>query len=634
MFLDFNKNIRIHLFQKRKMINNKVVTISKTNQFQDGWTLFESFKFELLKNYSFKDIKINDIVRAITYSTTVNIILSNSCLPSNVIKELEWANKYISINLIVKNKDIVKEYPKLNFTNIIVDSNVNFNYIGINGKENLRIIISDLFTQVDETIENLYFNNVVKGSNYEFLKTARVIFLADRFGNKNYDCLIEEAKTYNCKIYYLVEPKYYTKQLYEKISKLNIDILVSDFVGENVVYVDYDNRIFELSYIRNDANITFQIPDFYNSFGDLFKCCLFDDVISCDKINNKFCILKGKIVKLHIQEKKVIENEIFIESMSDFLDEKFDNSICENHNSYSTQSKNVEYIFTLIPPLIDNSYSESHLYDEIHKLEKEWKKIQVLNISEIKSRYNLILNNEYGLINVLNCSESFYKEFNNMVKNVKYSNFYSLIRTTKKTFLDFKNSLFDILSCMFNEIDGSSSITRFDKFDNEIEGYRQTIIEKTALIEKGIEVLSNKRRVEILNKKINDLLELKKKFESNSGTVTNKKKMQFLDRCREILDQHLNINQNTESIENIVKTKEASKETLLENFVTNYLFNIFNFVEKGIKLLEHLEIIEIPEHYSVYEKNSQKFIVIENETEFFETKELCNKFDLLCLTRR
>ena len=127
---------------------------------------------------------------------------------------------------------------------------------------------------------------------------------------------------------------------------------------------------------------------------------------------------------------------------------------------------------------------------------------------------------------------------------------------------------------------------------------------------------------------------MKKKFESNSGTVTNKKKMQFLDRCREILDQHLNINQNTESIENIVKTKEASKETLLENFVTNYLFNIFNFVEKGIKLLERLEIIEIPEYYSVYEKNSQKFIVIENETEFFETKELCNKFDLLCLTRR
>lgn len=265
---------------------------------------------------------------------------------------------------------------------------------------------------------------------------------------------------------------------------------------------------------------------------------------------------------------------------------------------------------------------------------KNGKKIQVLNISEIKSRYNLILNNEYGLINVLNCSESFYKEFYNMVKNVKYSNFYSLIRTTKKTFLDFKNSLFDILSCMFNEIDGSSSVTRFDKFDNEIEGYRQTIIEKTTLIEKGIEVLSNKRRVEILNKKINDLLELKKKFESNSGTVTNKKKTQFLDRCREILDQHLNINQNTESIENIVKTKEVSKETLLEHFVTNYLFNIFNFVEKGIKLLERLEIIEIPEHYSVYEKNSQKFIVIENETEFFETKELCNKFDLLCLTRR
>ena len=61
----------------------------------------------------------------------------------------------------------------------------------------------------------------------------------------------------------------------------------------------------------------------------------------------------------------------------------------------------------------------------------------------------------------------------------------------------------------------------------------------------------------LCEKKINDLLELKKKFESNSGMVTNKKKTQFLDRCREILDQHLNINQNTESIENIVVNPKA-----------------------------------------------------------------------------
>ena len=86
------------------------------------------------------------------------------------------------------------------------------------------------------------------------------------------------------------------------------------------------------------------------------------------------------------------------------------------------------------------------------------------------------------------------------------------------------------------------------RFPNEIEGYRQTIIEKTTLIEKGVEVLSNKRRVEILNKKINDLLVLKKKFESNSRAVTNKKKTQFLERCREILEQHQNKNQNIESL--------------------------------------------------------------------------------------
>ena len=74
---------------------------------------------------------------------------------------------------------------------------------------------------------------------------------------------------------------------------------------------------------------------------------------------------------------------------------------------------------------------------------------------------------------------------------------------------------------MFNSINEESSGTKFDKFDNEIAGYEQTIKEKNELIKKDIEVLSNKRRVEILTRKINNLLELKKAIVACAGPVTN-----------------------------------------------------------------------------------------------------------------
>ena len=74
---------------------------------------------------------------------------------------------------------------------------------------------------------------------------------------------------------------------------------------------------------------------------------------------------------------------------------------------------------------------------------------------------------------------------------------------------------------MFNEVlniykslNKGAEVLKYSKFDEEIDGYRKTIKDKERLIQDNIEVLSNKRRIEILSKKIEDLELLKQKFES------------------------------------------------------------------------------------------------------------------------
>ena len=51
-------------------------------------------------------------------------------------------------------------------------------------------------------------------------------------------------------------------------------------------------------------------------------------------------------------------------------------------------------------------------------------------------------------------------------------------------------------------------------------------------------------------------------------------------------------------------------------------------------LIEQLLAIEIPEDYKVFEKEGQRYIVINELKEYSDTKMIREKFNLLCLTRR
>ena len=619
------------------MIENKIITITKKNTFDKGWTLFKPFDCGVTVNRAYKEIKLADIIRAITFADEVNLVLCETCLSSRVVAELEWVNKHIKLNVVIKSKSLLNSYSKLSFNTTTVDASANFNYIGISGKQTVRAIIADSFCEVDDTVENIYFKNKKASANFDFLKLAKTVFIADKDCNIDYTTLIAEAQKNKCKVNYVVSTKQYSRKVFDMAQKYGIELLVSDFVGSGVMLVADNNELFAINTLKEGVYISNPIRDAFSYFGKLFRCCFFPDKVSgATLMSNYYSCYNGKLEKLNVAQSKLIEIDVAIPLMKDFVEENFDKSICDKHNDYSAVAKQVEYHFTLTPPMFDESYTESHLYDGIHKLLADWQKIQTLDFKSIKNKYNDILKQDYGLLHCLGAAQQFTKQLTEMASRIEYTNYYAQVDAIHKLLVDARTFLLDILTSMFNEIYTTHSTTRFDKFDVEIDGYRQTIAEKTVLIEQGVDVLSNKRRVEILNKKINDLLVLKEKFVGSSSAVTSKMQEQFVERCKAILAQTYLPSKviNNESIENIVKSKEEKPEEKFDVFVENYLYAIDDYLKNCIAVLDELSKECIPETYPVYEKDMQRYIAIDVLDEYEQTKSMCKKFNILCLSRR
>jgi hypothetical protein len=187
---------------------------------------------------------------------------------------------------------------------------------------------------------------------------------------------------------------------------------------------------------------------------------------------------------------------------------------------------------------------------------------------------------------------------------------------------------------MFSEINTENSDTKFDKFDDEIAGYQRQVVEKKALIEQGIDVLKNSSRVKTLEKKINDLLGLKKRFEGTSSNRDSKELQVFLQKCTNVMEGRYKAITSEESIGQVLEKTETTKMMMLGSFVVKYLYVFNEFMGKLVPLVEQLLAIEIPEDYQVFEKEGQRYIVINELKEYSDTKMIREKFNLLCLTRR
>ena len=616
------------------MIENKKIIITKENTFDKGWTLFHPFDLNINRNRLFKETMISDVIRLITHSNEVNLILSDSCLSSRIVNEIEWANKYIKLNIIAKDDSIINNYRKFSFNSKKVDSSIDFSYIGIIGKENGHFMISDGYTEIDDSLYKVYFQNKNLKGDYSFLNNASKLIIIDCDGKKDYSMVISAASQNKIPCYYAVNTRYFNNRIFNYSKENKIELLVSEYTQNGIIVVNRDNTLSCVTMTNNGFYLSYPIENISSFLGMEYKSGYYKDSIETDKLKGEiYSCYNGRIEKLNIIDKKIVPLNVDVELMSDFVSETFDSSIVEKHNDYSAEAKKVEYQFNLIPPLFDSKYVESNIYDGIHELHSKWNNQQTLKIKRIKDDYNTFIDEDYGLIDFLLETEKFTKEFDERVEKCDYKNYYCWIKSVSDQFNKNRTSLLDICKNMFNSINEESSGTKFDKFDNEIAGYEQTIKEKNALIQKGIDVLSNKRRVEILTKKINDLLELKKHFESNSSSRNDKNLNAFIKRCEELLDGKHRVF-NDDSIGNIVKPKEETKLAKLEAFVDNYLLSIRKYDDKCLSTIDKLSNESIPEDYAVYDKKGQRYIIINDLQEYETTKHICDKFKLRCITRR
>lgn len=616
------------------MIKNKLVTILKKNTFDKGWALFEPVNLVCHKNYFYNDTLISDVVKQITFANSINIILSEICLPSSIVNEIKWVNKYVKINLIAKSNEIVKRYSEISFSTVKIDSLINFNYIGISGKNNGNYIILDEFISVDESINRCYFDGKDCNENYEFLNDTCNAIIIDSTGENYHSQLIDKIKEKKIHISYVINTKSFNKQNYEKIKESDFDLCISDYTNDGVLLEKNDGDLVGLSLINKQMYISYRVRNSEPYFGKTYKSMFMPDVIDCKLLKDEmYYCFNGVVNRLSISDKKVIKKDVPITEMKDFIDEKFDTTLCEKHNDYSLETKQVEYQFTLIPPKVDKNYTEAHIYDEIHTINLEWNNLQQLKIDKIKREYEACIDEDFGLISLLDKTKSISQQFNCKIEECNYKDYRNWVKETKELYEFYNFNLIDICKKMFNSINEKSLENKFDKFDIEIEDYRKTIADKTDLIEKGIDVLSNKIRIEILTQKINDLLSLKTKFKDSSSSRNDKYLNDFINRCMQLINGDKKV-LNDDSLGNIVKPREETKLSKLEMFVDSFLFDIKNYIDNCLNLLYRLEIIDIPEDYQVIEKDNQRYIVIDELEEFDTTKAIREKYNLKCLSRR
>lgn len=617
------------------MINNKLVTIVKDNQFDKGWTLFSPTSFEIERNWQFKKADLSSVVKLITFSNRVNLILSDACLPSRVISELEWSKKYIKINIIAKSKTVIDRYKNLSFDSCKVDENTSMNYIGITGKNNGYFMLGDDLCEVGDSIENLYFGSLKMNDKYSCLEKAKVLIVCNSGKHKCFDNLIALTKEYDLKIRYVIASRYFDKEAFDYAKDNKIELFVSNYVDNAVLVINKDNSVGKLSVLDGGYFIQNPIDRISNYVGDLFKNLFLKENIEVEKIpSSVYSCFNGKNEKLDIVNEIVIQKDVSVAEMSNFVIENFDKSICDKHNDYSNKAKAVKYEFTLIPPIFDSSYYESLIYDPIHKLHEEWREINKIKFDRIERDYHEFMTENSKLMVFIGYIKSINDSVTKMVNKCSYSGYHSKLNEAIKECEDYQNHLLDDCSFMFNSINSESSGTKFDKFDAEIEGYRKTIKEKEVLVFMGTDVLSNKRRIEILNKKIDDLLALKEKFEGSATTRSNKEADSFLAYCEKLINGTPSSLDDSDSIGKIVNTNESSKLVKLKSFVSNYLKQISDYLANGITCLKKMNSIDIPEDYPVFEKSDQRYIVINELSEYDATKSMCEKFSLKCLARR
>lgn len=610
------------------MIENKCIKIVKKNKFDKDWALFQEYELDLFKNPLYEETYIPTIIKLITFADELNLILSKPCLSSKIIEEIVWANKYTKVNIIAKSTNIIKKYSNIKFTKVTIDNKIDFNYFGIKGKDNKYFIINDGYIEVDDTIEKKYFSNIKLKNNVLFSKNVSKIIIIDSKAEFKELELVKMAGKTKINCLYVINIKAFNKDVFDIAVKNSLNLFISDKTNNGLIMLLKNGDIKKISLLDDELPYIYSIPTIRDYIGKLY---INDSKIKANA--NLFICLDGIIKSLNIVSKKIIKIDVPIKHMRDFVDDKFDSSIAESHNDYSSEAKSVEYQFTLIPPIFDKTYKVSKIYDEVISLIDEWNGSQIIDFENIKKDYFDYADEDFGIINLLDKSVSFTKSLNKSKLEYDFVDFNKEIKNTIQLFENLNENLLNVCKEMHNKTNDMSLSNKFDKFDAEIIRYDQLILEKESLIKNGIDKFKNEKRIEDLKNKRDNLLNLKEKFITSSSKINDKSQIEFIDYCCKILSNDKK-EICSDSLVNVIKISNESRIFKLYSFIDKYLLNIKQYIDTSLNILFKLNEICIPETYKVYEKNKKRYIVIDDISEYESTKDLCKQFNLECLVRR
>lgn len=618
----------------RVMIENKVITIRKTNTFDKGWTFVAPYRTAFTVNKRFRALNISDIVRRITKSEKVNLILCEPCLSSQIVKELEWVNRYIAVDLIAKNSAVAKYYSQLKFRKVEIDSSIDFNYMAVLGETNLFTLIAEDYVSVDGNINSVYFEKADAAANYDFLTNAESVVFVDENNDKDYAAPFNACIKANVPTAYVVGVHAFKQGLVHKFIGLNATLLCSQNVRNGILYTADDGRIFCATLTSKGIYVSVEIESANYYIGQPFESLKCADVIDVKNIpQGRYVCDNGSIKPFKTVNEKVIDRSVDIDNMEDFVAERFDSSETDGHNRYCTEAKAVVYNFTLVPPIFATD-KISDIYSAAEKVYAEWKKnFEAVDMSEILRGLKDMESSECGLYRLCDGLVAFDKRLAKIISRHDYKDYYTEIRAVNDLLC--ADCIDGYCKELFVKLNTEVSDTKFEKLDREIAGYMQTVAEKRALIEKG-EAFHDMRTIERLEKKIADLTAVKQRFLGSASARSDKQSEAFSDFCRQVVNGEFVEEERGEvdSIGNVLASKETTKIEKLEAFIKAYLYGLNRFVISAKNIIKQFGSVDIPTDYVVYEQDGKRVIAIDSEREYYDTENIRKHFDLHCRARR
>ena len=607
------------------MIEPKVVVISRENEIEEGWRLVSPTAFPFDKNPFFEAPSIAAVRKAITYANAIVLRLSEPCLPGSILDELKWVSQYARIEIEAKNNQVLDRYANLRFAKQTIVPSIDGNSIAIDGKEQKTYLIDDGFSEIDY---------VSTKTNNLFQRASKVYLFDQDIDSVR---LVKSKVGKDVPIVWIVNVLNYSKDVFVAAKSEAVELMVAVKTHNGVVVETAEQSLLKIVSLIGDQKCLAPIERL-SDYGNVLyaPCGVVGKVALSDVPDEAYWCSGSEINKLDLKPSIEIKTAVEIATMDDFVDGHFDSSLTEEHNRYAFEAKKVNYRFILNPPRVNEDAVESAIYTPIKTEEKKWGQAQRINLLEMKKAIEAIYPSGGPLVALAEKLSSFTKSLKSMVSKCHYKHYYASLQDICKLLSSANEVVLTECSEIYSTIASANSDTKFFKFDDEIEGYRATIAEKTALIGQGIEVLSNKRRIEILNQKIDDLLKMKARFQQSASSSGAKNLQAFLSLCKDLLNGYApkaDLSQ-AESIGKVIGSKEDSKEAKLNVFVRKYLPLLKPYFSECLEIIERLVVIRIPEENQVIDQNGRSYLVIDEEKEFQQTKDIRAELHLGCLTGR